>query len=166
MGAGWVSIAVDVETAFRLGLRRMAGAARGRPTKPEYLVSIEAATCSDSRISAHDRAATLRAAGALEACQDDLVSPGHIMPMLVGDCLSSSATLPEIGRAIVARYTPYKVAAWCDVLDDDGELADFEQGARCAERLAIPFFVADGWSTPNASFPSAWPVPDGPPNVT
>lgn len=155
-GRGLLSIAVDAKTAFRLGLRRMGGSARGLPSKPEYLVSIEASACAGSGISASDRALTLRAVGAFEANQEDLVTPGHIMPLLVRDALSPTATLPEIAHSIVAGNTPYAVAAWCDVLDDDGEVASLDGSARLAETLAIPLFVPDenvAWPMGSAFFP-------------
>ena len=142
-GRGLLSIAVGTETAFRLGLRRMGGSARDLPGDPEYLVSIEASACTGSDISASDRALTLRAAGGLEANQDDLVVPGHIVPLLVRGALTLNATLPEIAHSIVVSNTPYAVPAWCDVLDDDGEVASFAEGARLAETLGIPLVVAD-----------------------
>ncbi len=155
-GRGLVSITIDIETAFRLGLRRMGGSARDLPSKPEYLVSIEASACAGSGISASDRALTLRAAGALEAHQDDLVVPGHIMPLLVRGALPPTPTLPEIAHSIVAGNTPFVVAAWCDVLDDEGEIASLDASARLADALAIPLVVPDenmAWLMGKASFP-------------
>ena len=119
-GRGLVSIAVDGTTALRLGLRRMPSSVRDLRESAEYLISIEASACSGTGISAADRAMTLRAAGAPAACCDDLVAPGHIVPLLVRDA-PRGASLPEVAHAVVARHTGYDVAAWCDVLDETGK---------------------------------------------
>jgi 3,4-dihydroxy-2-butanone 4-phosphate synthase len=146
-GRGLVSIVVDIDTAFRLGLRRMAGRRAGIPENGEYLVSIEAADCSGTGISAGDRAATLRAAGGRDAAQDDIVMPGHVMPLLVPGRLTRESALPTVAHAIVMRSTEYSVVAWCDVLGRDGDVADLNEASALARELQLPMAVADDVST-------------------
>ena len=136
-GRGLVSIAVDSTTALRLGLRRMPSSGRDLRDSAEYLVSIEASACSGTGISAADRAMTLRAAGAPAACCDDLIAPGHIVPLLVRDGSPWGVSPPEVAHAVVARHTGYAVAAWCDVLDEAGEVADLDDGVRLAQSLGL-----------------------------
>lgn len=130
---GLLSVTVGVSAAFRLGLRRMPGAARA---ETEYLASIEAARCLGTGISAADRAMTMRTAGARNATEDDLVSPGHVMPLLVREG-RPPATLPEIAHAIVTRRCGYPAASWCDVLNEAGDLASCEECLDLARRLGV-----------------------------
>jgi len=142
-GGGLVSIALDVQTAFRLELRRMARGTGGWPETEEYLVSIEASECAGTGISAEDRALTLRAAGAPGAVPGDLVTPGHVMPLLVPEHLNTRSALPAFGRAIVAQHTGYTVAAWCDVLGQDGDVAGIEESMALAMRLSAPVITVE-----------------------
>jgi len=142
-GRGLVSITVDALTAFHLGLRRMSGTTRGTRGDAEFLVSIEASACEGTGISASDRAMTMRAAGSPHANQDDLTMPGHVMPLLVPETVSFDASLPEIAHAIIIRHTAYSVAAWCDVLDEAGDVASLNESIRLGESLDIPVFVPD-----------------------
>ena len=147
-GGGLVSISVDPQTAFQLGLRRMPGR-RSRPQEGEYLVSIEASSCRGTGISAKDRATTLRAAGALDASQDDLVMPGHVMPLLVRGHVARGSGLPEFAHGIVARNTEYVVPAWCDVLGPEGELAELDQSLALAQHLGLRAVVSEECLTAN-----------------
>lgn len=161
-GRGLVSIAVDAETAFRLGLRHMAGVGRGPDHRAQYLVSVEASSCRGTGISAAERAETLRAAGAPAATQDDLISPGHVMPYLVAATLSRGSALPDIAHAIVTRRTAYTVPAWCDVLNESGDLASLDESVKLAGALGLPVIIAeDAQAGPAASRQHRLPKPEG-----
>jgi len=142
-GRGLVSITVNTETAFRLGLRRMSRAGQCAAAKSRFLISIEASACRGTGISASDRAATLRAAGAPQASQDDLVTPGHVMPYLVAETLSARSGLPEAAHAMVASCSAYEGAAWCDVLGESGDLASLDESVCLARHGGLDFVVAD-----------------------
>jgi 3,4-dihydroxy 2-butanone 4-phosphate synthase/GTP cyclohydrolase II len=142
-GRGILSITVDAPMAFRLGLARMQRRRPGWPERSEYLVSIEAAACDGTGISAADRAFTLRVAGTPTATANDVITPGHIIPLLVPDEPNEEPTLPEIAHAIVGEMTSLAGAAWCDVLGRDGDLATAEESFELARELRLPTLLAD-----------------------
>ena len=147
-GRGILSITVDAPIAFRLGLARMQRRRPGWPERSEYLVSIEAAACDGTGISAADRALTLRMAGTPTATSADLISPGHIIPLLVPDEPGVEPTLPEIAHALVGEETSMAGAAWCDVLGHDGDLATAEESFELARELGLPTLLADAFCWP------------------
>ncbi|HTZ72092.1 MAG TPA: 3,4-dihydroxy-2-butanone-4-phosphate synthase, partial [Acetobacteraceae bacterium] len=85
-------------------------------------------------ISAEDRALTLRAAGDPGAGITSLKSPGHVLPAMT----SNNGGVANQALAVLRRLTAHDVAAWTDILDDDGELASAAWCAALAERLGIP----------------------------
>ncbi len=118
LGRGLLSITLDLATAFRLGIQPMAGSRLPADGAPVYLASIEVADCPGSGISAADRALTIRTAADPAAQAGAVVMPGHIMPLLIRR--PDGETLPEIAAALLPRQS----IAWCDILGDDGDLAD------------------------------------------
>src|SRR5690554_6889509 len=61
----------------------------------KFTVSIEAAEGVTTGISAADRARTVQAAAAPDAVAEDIVSPGHIFPLMA----QPGGVLAQIGRA-------------------------------------------------------------------
>lgn len=121
---GILSVAVDERARSRLGLHPMSGAAVPTGEQPYFLSSVEAAACPGTGISAADRAMTMRTVGNPESTHDSLVSPGHILPALVTDQTASSDSLLLAALRIVEDGTGTDAAAWCDILADNGDLAD------------------------------------------
>src|SRR5690606_35223032 len=68
-------------TAQRLGLRHQVQR-NGSGFGTKFTVSIEAAEGVSTGISAADRARTVQAAAAPDAVAEDIVSPGHIFPLM------------------------------------------------------------------------------------
>lgn len=137
-GRGLLCVVVDPAVAARLEFRPMCGDPGHLDGRPNYLASIEAATCRGTGISAADRAMTMRAAGHRHATAADILSPGHVMPILVSSEPDRPDSLPQAAHRLVCGMTNYDVAAWCDVLDGDGELANSEDCSRLAEKLELP----------------------------
>jgi 3,4-dihydroxy 2-butanone 4-phosphate synthase/GTP cyclohydrolase II len=141
-GRGLVAVAMTPprarELAFELLPVRRDGRRSHRDRVPP-MVSIEARYGVSSGISASDRARTIAtvATRATGACE--LVSPGHVFPFT-----SSEGGLLErysrVDAAVdaVRMAGPTPVAALCDVLDEDGELADGEGLQALAEALDLP----------------------------
>ena len=78
---GLVCLTLEEERCRRLGLTPMAAVNRsGHGTA--FTVSIEAAQGVTTGISAADRAHTIRAAVAPDARASDLVTPGHVFPIM------------------------------------------------------------------------------------
>lgn len=146
---GIVSATLDAEHALRLGIglgSRPGDREKGR----NFLVSVEAACCDGTGISAADRALTLRTIGAPGVCAPDLVTPGHIMPMLVQTVVSKQSPLPDIAHMLVENTQvpdtsqQFRSAAWCDVLDDDGRIASAEHCIALAARHGLTAIYWDG----------------------
>ena len=98
-----------------------------------FTISIEAATGVTTGISAADRARTIQAAVKPDARPTDLVTPGHIFPVMArGGGVLRRAGHTEAGcdLARLSGFTP--AAAICEVMNADGSMArrpDLEQFA-------------------------------------
>ena len=135
-GRGLTCFSVTAERAMALGLL-LGGEVRDGHPGPVFLRSVEAATCEGTGISAADRAETLRAAGAPDAGMGSLKSPGHVMPVVVGLRDQGHRASAEAALALLRQLTGRDVAAWTDILDDDGELAPAAQCRALADRLGL-----------------------------
>jgi 3,4-dihydroxy 2-butanone 4-phosphate synthase / GTP cyclohydrolase II len=142
---GLLSITVDQQAAFRLGLKRMPKHC-GHTVRSmrEFLVSIEASACEGSGISARDRALTIRRAGALGSTHQDVIMPGHIPPLLVGRHEGEELSLPEIAHLVVTERCGFPVATWCDILNDRGDVASFSECRALANAHDLAFADVEG----------------------
>jgi 3,4-dihydroxy 2-butanone 4-phosphate synthase/GTP cyclohydrolase II len=141
-GRGLTCFSVTAERAMALGLL-LGGELRDGHRGPVFLRSVEAATCEDTGISAADRAETLRAAGAPDAGMGSLKSPGHVMPVLARFRCPGHRASAEAALDLVRAMTGAEVAAWTDILDDDGELASAAHCRALAARLGLPCVELD-----------------------
>ncbi len=80
-GRGLICLAMQQDRAMRLGIGLM-NPGKDRQSGRPLGRSIEAAEGVTTGISAADRAQTVRVAVAPEATADDIVSPGHIFPLI------------------------------------------------------------------------------------
>ncbi|HEY5264639.1 MAG TPA: 3,4-dihydroxy-2-butanone-4-phosphate synthase [Steroidobacteraceae bacterium] len=135
-GRGITCFSVTSEQAMRLGLT-LAGEYRDDHRGPLFLRSVESADCDGTGISAEDRAQTLRAAGAPDAGISSLKSPGHVLPALIANGDASHA-VADLAHNVLRTLSDHKVAAWTDILDDDGEVASAEWCCGLAARLGMP----------------------------
>jgi len=90
----------------------------------KFTVSIEAAEGVTTGISAADRARTVQVAAAKNALAEDIVSPGHIFPLMAqpGGVLSRAGhTEAACDLARMAGYEPTGVI--CEIMNDDGTMA-------------------------------------------
>lgn len=121
-GRGLVCLALTQDRADALGLTLQPR--HGNGSRPRYAVSIEARTGVTTGISAHDRAATIAVAMNPDSEPADLVSPGHVFPVIAttdatGRDFGHCEALTELTR--MAGEMPGGV--FCTVLDDAGEVA-------------------------------------------
>ena len=87
-------------------------------------VSIEAAEGVTTGISAADRARTVQAAVAKHAVAEDIVSPGHIFPLMAqpgGVLARAGHTEAACDLARMAGFEPSGVI--CEIMNDDGTMA-------------------------------------------
>ncbi len=135
-GRGLTCFSVTAERAMALGLV-LAGEYREGYRGPIFLRSVEAATCEGTGISAADRALTLRAAGAPDAGISNLKSPGHVMPTMIAYRGREHRASADIALDLVRYLTGYEVAAWTQILDDNGDLAPAQYCLALADRLGL-----------------------------
>ncbi|MBA1275578.1 bifunctional 3,4-dihydroxy-2-butanone-4-phosphate synthase/GTP cyclohydrolase II [Stutzerimonas azotifigens] len=90
----------------------------------KFTVSIEAAEGVTTGISAADRARTVQAAAARNAKAEDIVSPGHIFPLMAqpgGTLARAGHTEAACDLARMAGFEPAGVI--CEIMNDDGTMA-------------------------------------------
>ncbi|MES2817937.1 MAG: bifunctional 3,4-dihydroxy-2-butanone-4-phosphate synthase/GTP cyclohydrolase II [Pseudomonadota bacterium] len=90
----------------------------------KFTVSIEAATGVTTGISAADRARTVQAAAARNAKADDIVSPGHIFPLMA----QPGGVLARAGHTEaacdLARMGGFEASGViCEIMNDDGSMS-------------------------------------------
>ena len=122
-GRGLICLALTPAHAMRLGIGLInPGAARqsGRP----HGRSIEAREGVSTGISAADRARTIAVAIAEGSTSDDLVSPGHVFPLIAapGGLAERPAAL-EAAIELTRRAGAGEAAVICSIMRDDGEMA-------------------------------------------
>lgn len=122
-GRGLICLTLTEERCQRLGLPLMVGD-NGARFSTNFTVSIEAAEGVTTGISAADRARTVQAAVATDVKEGDIVTPGHIFPIMAqpGGVLSRAGhTEAGVDFARLAGREPASVI--CEVLNEDGTMA-------------------------------------------
>ena len=122
-GRGLICLSLTEERASTLHLESMVRSNASR-TGTAFTVSIEAREGITTGISAHDRARTI--AAAIDATKDhtDIVSPGHVFPLVAregGVLLRAGHTEASIDLARMAGL--YPAAVICEIMKDDGTMA-------------------------------------------
>ncbi len=120
---GLISLALSQSQAQRLGLQRL-GRSDAQRWSWGVSVSIEARHGVGTGISAKDRARTIAVASARDASANDIVSPGHVFPVIAHqDGLLAWQAVAEaaVDAAILAKCGG--AAAFCHILTDTGEAA-------------------------------------------
>ena len=120
---GLICLTLTEERCRQLNLPLMVNDNRS-PMGTAFTVSIEAATGVTTGISAADRARTVRAATARHAKPEDLVLPGHLVPVMAqngGVLVRAGHTEAGCDFAELAGLTP--AAAICEIMNSDGSMA-------------------------------------------
>ncbi len=123
---GLLTMPCDAEWIEKLQLPLMTG--RDTSLEPAFTVSIEARRGVSTGISAADRATTILTAVADHARPEDLIQPGHIFPIRArrgGVLFRTGHTEGAVDLVRLAGMKP--VAAMCGILDDQGEMAPYEE---------------------------------------
>ncbi len=136
-GRGLVCLSMTEERLRQLGIPLMAPEAPS-VVRRSYGASIEARRGVTTGISAHDRATTIRAAMAPGAGPDDLVMPGHVIPIVGrGGGVLVRAGLTEAAIDLVRFSGRQPAAAVCAILTDDGSLAELPDLEALAELFEL-----------------------------
>ncbi len=122
-GRGLVCLTLNEELADKLNLSMMVQDNRSR-FGTAFTVSIEARSGVTTGISAADRATTIQAAVADAVQPGDLVSPGHVFPIVAkkgGVLVRTGQTEGSVDLARLAKLKPAGVI--CEIMKDDGTMA-------------------------------------------
>jgi 3,4-dihydroxy 2-butanone 4-phosphate synthase/GTP cyclohydrolase II len=122
-GRGLVCLALTQERARQLNLSLMSPHNMSR-LKTAFTISIEAKEGISTGISAHDRAHTISVAIDPTKDADDIVSPGHVFPLVAregGVLVRAGHTEAAVDIARLAGLYPAGVI--CEVMNDDGTMA-------------------------------------------
>ena len=120
---GLICLALGRERVEALGLPLMAQT-NGTRHQTAFTVSIEAREGVTTGISAADRARTIAVAINPEAGRDDLVTPGHVFPLVAKDggvLVRTGHTEASVDIARMAGLNPSGVI--CEIMNDDGTMA-------------------------------------------
>ena len=83
-GSGLICLALNSKQVKKLNLQLMSSTNQSR-SKTAFTVSIDASKNITTGISAHDRAYTIKTAIKKMASKKDIVTPGHIFPLVSKD---------------------------------------------------------------------------------
>jgi 3,4-dihydroxy 2-butanone 4-phosphate synthase/GTP cyclohydrolase II len=120
---GLICLSITGERARQLRLPPMAADNR-ESMKTAFTVSIEAAEGVTTGISAHDRARTVAVAIDPTKGPDDIVTPGHVFPLVARDggvLVRAGHTEAAVDISRLAGLVPAGVI--CEIMKDDGTMA-------------------------------------------
>jgi len=122
-GRGLICLSLTRDRARTLQLDMMARENR-ESMKTAFTVSIEAKEGVTTGISAHDRAHTIAVAIDPTKAADDIVSPGHVFPLVAkegGVLVRAGHTEASVDISRLAGL--YPAAVICEIMNDDGSMA-------------------------------------------
>ncbi len=122
-GRGLICLTITEERGKQLNLEPMV-TKNGTKMGTNFTVSIEAADGVTTGISAADRAHTIQTAVNVNASPIDIVSPGHVFPLISqkgGVLVRAGHTEAGCDIATLAGLEP--AAVICEILKDNGEMA-------------------------------------------
>jgi len=122
-GRGLICLALDQTQVSKLNLPLMSTLNKSR-TQTAFTVSIEAKKGVTTGISAYDRAHTIKTAIKKNAKQSDIVSPGHVFPLVSrngGVLVRAGHTEASVDVSRLAKSG--SAAVICEIMNDDGSMA-------------------------------------------
>ncbi len=143
-GRGIVSIAIPEKRMRELGIP-LAPSSEGGFASEQAGSLVEAREGVTTGISASDRARTIQVIASPKSTPEDIVMPGHVLPLMA----LSGGVMMRAGRAegavdLMKCAGMRPAAALCAILDDEGNAATLPSLRRFAERHSIPIvFISD-----------------------
>ncbi|HSA67018.1 MAG TPA: 3,4-dihydroxy-2-butanone-4-phosphate synthase [Methyloceanibacter sp.] len=136
-GRGLVCLSLNADRAKQLHLELMSRSNRARHSTA-FTVSIEAREGVSTGISAHDRAHTISVA--IDPTKDyrDIMTPGHVFPLVAKDggvLVRAGHTEAAVDIARLAGLYPAGVI--CEIMNDDGTMARLPDLVTFAQRHGI-----------------------------
>ena len=122
-GRGLICLTLNSSQSKKLGLNYMAPVNQSR-NQTAFTISIEAKKGISTGISAKDRARTIKIATKRNANKKDIVSPGHVFPIISKDggvLVRAGHTEASIDIAKLSKKIP--AAVICEIMNEDGTMA-------------------------------------------
>ena len=122
-GRGLICLAVEAQRAETLGLEPQ-NKNNGSRFETAFTQSIEAREGVTTGISAADRALTIQVAIDPDSRPDDIVTPGHMFPLIAKDggvLVRTGHTEASVDISRMAGLNPSAVI--CEIMNDDGTMA-------------------------------------------
>ena len=122
-GRGLICLALDSLQAKRLNLSLMSPVNQSR-NKTAFTISIEAKNGITTGISAKDRARTIKVASKKNVNKKDIVSPGHVFPIIAKDggvLVRAGHTEASVDISKLAKKN--NSAVICEIMNEDGTMA-------------------------------------------
>ena len=122
-GRGLICLALDNLQAKRLNLSLMSPVNQSR-NKTAFTISIEAKRGITTGISAKDRAKTIKIASKKNVKKSEIVSPGHVFPIIAKDggvLVRAGHTEASVDISKLAKKN--NSAVICEIMNEDGTMA-------------------------------------------
>jgi 3,4-dihydroxy 2-butanone 4-phosphate synthase/GTP cyclohydrolase II len=122
-GRGLICLALDSLQAKRLNLSLMSPVNQSR-NKTAFTISIEAKKGITTGISAKDRAKTIKIASKKNVNKNEIVSPGHVFPIIAKDggvLVRAGHTEASVDISKLAKKN--NSAVICEIMNEDGTMA-------------------------------------------
>jgi 3,4-dihydroxy 2-butanone 4-phosphate synthase / GTP cyclohydrolase II len=122
-GRGLICLAMDKVQAKRLNLSLMSPVNQSR-NKTAFTISIEARKGITTGISAKDRAKTIKIASKKKVNKNEIVSPGHVFPIIAKDggvLVRAGHTEASVDISKLAKKN--NSAVICEIMNEDGTMA-------------------------------------------
>ena len=133
-GRGLICLALSQQQVNKLNLSLMSPSNNSR-TKTAFTITIEAKKGVTTGISAHDRAHTIKTAIRKNASPKDIVSPGHVFPLISKDGGVLVRAGHTEGSVDVSKLSKSGASAViCEIMNDDGTMAKGKQLFNFAKR--------------------------------
>jgi len=122
-GRGLICLALDTVQAKKLNLSLMSSNNQSR-NKTAFTISIEAKKGITTGISAKDRAKTISIASKKNVKKNEIVSPGHVFPIIAKDggvLVRAGHTEASVDISKLAKKN--NSAVICEIMNEDGSMA-------------------------------------------
>ena len=136
-GRGLICLALTKKQVARLSLPLMSAVNKAR-MQTAFTVSIEAKKGITTGISAFDRAKTIKVAIKKNSKKKDIVSPGHVFPLVArnGGVLERAGhTEASVDISKLANLNPSSVI--CEVMNEDGRMARLDDLLKFAKKHSL-----------------------------
>ena len=133
-GRGLICLSLDSKKVKKLNLQLMSPINQSR-AKTAFTVSIDATKNITTGISAHDRAYTIKSVIKKNASTKDIVTPGHIFPLISKDggvLVRAGHTEASVDISKLSKNGPSAVI--CEIMNDNGTMAKGKQLVNFAKK--------------------------------